>query len=90
MYTVPLKINSSEKGAIRPFTKSLLTMTGAFGVLAANWWVCVVFLQINSSEKGAIRPFTKSPTANAAEYWSAAACLKPSDILVIPVSSYIW
>lgn len=22
----------------------LLTMTGAFGVLAANWWVCVVFL----------------------------------------------
>lgn len=27
----------------------LLTMTGAFGLLAANWWVCVVFLLVGAA-----------------------------------------
>ena len=48
----------------------------------------MVPLKINSSAKGASKPLTKSPTTNAAEYCSAAACLKLSDTLVMPVSSY--
>lgn len=27
----------------------LLTMTGAFGLLAANWWVCVIFLLVGAA-----------------------------------------